>query len=306
MTTRPKFGRMYHHTTYGDGVCVNSEGNDGRCWVEFNGKNQLVCWEDLEMWGGIWARKSDKTKQNILICRPINKNPNIGSKTEKLMIGVSITKEVRKVFGITDDDTLVRTEMVGNRGKKRDLLHLFKSGKKIGESVKNASIGYNQISRTSLSNFCEKFFSGTTMKTRLETSFIKKARWNRAKAFSLDMVTEFQSKALEIITWALSDNPNEEILTIYNPGKGIVSVYSMKKILEQVKCLVNLSEDGNIQIGTGITVQRKGGDGNIPGPKDVLTHPSNGIQVKLKVNPFQEEVRQALITSFQIYEGNQK
>jgi len=57
MTTRPKFGRMYHHTTYGDGVCVNSEGNDGRCWVEFNGKNQLVCWEDLEMWGGIWEEK---------------------------------------------------------------------------------------------------------------------------------------------------------------------------------------------------------------------------------------------------------
>jgi len=196
---------------------------------------------------------------------------------------INILKEKFKIKGKLDN-----TSRSGIYGDKADVRISFDCGHYIDVNVKGYQIGFNQLVRTSISNFCKYFELSESDKLDLERIIQEKAKNTKKELFTekdWEKWSDFFKKNIEkLLKWAFSENPSREILVLYDKKTFAVKIYSMKDVLRELSKQKIEKTKGGFNLGKNISFQRKGGDGNVKTyPKTDLRHPSNNIQIKLKI-----------------------
>jgi hypothetical protein len=222
----------------------------------------------------------------------VNKNNAEEGKETELMIKnnicdwsqiINILKEKFKIKGKLDN-----TSRSGIYGDKADVRISFDCGHYIDVNVKGYKIGFNQLVRTSISQFCRDFNLSESDKLDLERIIREKAKNTKRELFTekdwVKWSVFFENNVEKLLKLAFSENPNREILVLYNKETFVVKIYSMKDVLRELSKQKIKRTKGGFNLGKNISFQRKGGDGNIKTyPKTDLRHPSNNIQMKLKI-----------------------
>lgn len=241
----------------------------------------------------------------------MNRNAYIGRNVEILFKNSindnpSVIAKIQGCFGI--DALFLSAISTGIHSEKADVKMEFANGHNIDANVKafkRSSVSYNQLTRTSISNFCSHFFD-EAMKGELEKAFIEKARNKKAQVFPESIRQRiqdvFEKKIDSIIEWAFSYKGSREILVIYERDTSMMYIYPMKEVLKNLKKEITFTRRGNIAIGDTIVFQRKGGNGvhSKDIPKDSLKHPGNNVQLKLKMREFVKVMDDTLLASYHI------
>jgi len=241
----------------------------------------------------------------------MNRNAYIGRNVEILFKNSiednpSVIAKIQEHFSIKS--RLLNAVSTGIHSEKADVKMEFADGHNIDANIKafkKSSVSYNQLTRTSISNFCSKFFDDT-MKTELEGLFIAKARKINAQVFPDEIQPRigkaFQEVAEKIIEWAFSYKQSREILVIYERDSSVMYIYSMKEVFKKLNKTLTFTKRGNIAFGETIVLQRKGGNGvhSKDIPKDSLKHPGNNVQLKLKMKEFVKIMEPVLLASYHI------
>lgn len=180
--------------------------------------------------------------------------------------------------------------VVGNLGKKTDVVIRDTNGNHVGASVKAYSgNGFNQITRMSIENFVKLFGVSDDVYKILKVSTIRKARKLSSKWISdkdVDLVVqEFERLASDIIEVSLLGEDRPQLLVLAESSLHQVRVFLMEELIEKIKTElgVRITPRGVISLHPCISVQKKGGNGRHEKyPKDDLRHGGNNIQVKAK------------------------
>jgi hypothetical protein len=108
-----------------------------------------------------------------------NRNAHIGRNVEILFKNSvednpSVIEKIQKYFDI--DSRFLTAISTGIHSEKADVKMEFADGNNIDANIKafkKTSVAYNQLTRTSITNFCKLFFD-EAMQTELEQLFITK------------------------------------------------------------------------------------------------------------------------------------
>lgn len=239
-----------------------------------------------------------------------NRNAYAGRNVEHLFVNSikdhpSVVSKIQKAFGI--DNRLINAINTGIHAGKVDVKLEFACGRNIDANIKAfKNMGFNQITRTTIKNFCEKNGFGSETISKLEQLSINKAR--KITSFWIPESEQEYIKSLiqpiaeNIVKWSFSSQSSREILVLYNRINNIMHIYTMKDVLKELDYSVSFTVRGNILIGKFILIQRKGGNGvhSKDIPKDSLKHPGNNIQLKLKINPFIKDMSYIELCSYEI------
>lgn len=213
---------------------------------------------------------------------------------------------IRKHFKISG--SFLKAISTGRHSEKVDVKMEFSDGRNIDANIKafsRSSASYNQMTRSSISSFCELFFDAE-MKELIEGLFIQKAKNKNNHTFPEEtasyIIPRFQAKAREILIWSLSRKSSREILVIFERDTRVMYIYPMKEVIKKINLNVSLTKNGCIALGDSIVIQRKGGNGvhSKDIPKDSLSHPGNNVQIKMKMKKFITEMSEVCISSYQI------
>jgi len=196
---------------------------------------------------------------------------------------INVLKEKFKIKGKLDN-----TSRSGIYGDKADVRISFDCGHYIDVNVKGYKIGFNQLVRTSISQFCKYFNLSESDKLDLDRIIREKAKNTKKELFTekdwIKWGIFFENNVEKLLKLAFSENLSREILVLYNKKTFVVKIYSMKDVLRELSKQKIERTKGGFNLGKNISFQRKGGDGNIKTyPKTDLRHPSNNIQMKLKI-----------------------
>ena len=239
----------------------------------------------------------------------MNRNAYVGRNVEQLFknsIGdnMDVVKKIQECFSIKS--RFLKAISTGIHSEKADVKMEFADGHNIDANIKayKKTTGYNQLTRTSIKNFCNKF--DLDCQSLLETLFINKAANVSSMTFPADKQDEIRKilepKIQEIVDWSFSYKSSREILVLYERQDSIMRIYSMKEVLKNIGIEFSFTEKGNIAIGKYIIFQRKGGNGIHA--KDIkktdIVHPGNNVQMKLKMNPFVAGMTAFEIASYSI------
>lgn len=241
----------------------------------------------------------------------MNRNAFIGRNVEVLFknsVGdhPDVIERIQGYFGIKG--RYLNSISTGIHSEKADVKMEFADGHNVDcniKAFKASSASYNQLTRTSITNFCTLFFDDS-MKAELERLFVDRARKASTQTFP-EHVREwvghaFQDKGTAILEWAFSYKQSREILVIYERDSSTMSLFPMKEIVKKLGKSVGFTKKGSIGIGTCVVIQRKGGNGvhSKDIPKDSLRHPGNNVQVKLKMKEFMTVMEHELLASYRV------
>lgn len=196
----------------------------------------------------------------------------------------------------------------GIHSEKSDVKMEFADGHNIDANIKafkQNGVAYNQLTRTSIANFCKLFFD-RSMQDEIELLFVSKARNTKSHVFPSSVQSRIgaaiQAKSDKILEWAFSYKQSREILILYERTTSVMLIYSMREVFKRLGKTVTFTKRGNIAIGETVVLQRKGGNGvhSIGIPKDSLRHPGNNVQLKLKMREFVKAMENILLTSYRI------
>jgi len=193
----------------------------------------------------------------------------------------------------------------GIHAEKRDVTLEFTCGRNIDANIKSyGEMGYNQLTRTSIENFCKKF--KLPHYKWLENLFLNKARNTRSKLFP-DIEQEKARNILEpivkeIVKWSISAKASREILVLFDNDQNLFRIYKMQNVLNNIGYKIDFTVKGNLIIGDYIVFQRKGGNGIGAAHlrKDDIRHPGNNVQLKMKMNKFVEGMEQQKIANYRV------
>lgn len=240
-----------------------------------------------------------------------NRNAYIGRNVEILFKNSiednpSVIEKIQKYFDI--ESRFLNAISTGIHSEKADVKMEFADGNNIDANIKafkKTSAAYNQLTRTSITNFCKLFFD-EAMQTELEQLFIAKARDKRSQVFPEvirpRIKAAMEAKVDKMLEWAFSYKQSREILVLYERTTSMMYIYPMKEVFKHLNKEVAFTSRGNIAIGDTIVLQRKGGNGvhSKDIPKDSLRHPGNNVQLKLKMLDFVKAMEGVLLTSYHI------
>ena len=241
----------------------------------------------------------------------LNRNAYIGRNVEILFknsIGdnPSAIAAIQRHFNIAG--RFLGAISTGIHAEKADVKMEFADGHNVDANVKafkESSVSYNQLTRTSLANFCRRF-DLTREQPKLERLFISKARDVSGKLFPEAVQDEmrpvFQRIAGDVLSWSFSFKQSREIVVVYERDASLMLLYPMREVIRELGTALSFTKKGNIAIGNCVIFQRKGGDGiHAAGiPRDSLRHPGNDVQLKLKMNDFVSQMQGILLASYSI------
>jgi len=223
-----------------------------------------------------------------------NKNAFVGMNNEQLIKNSIV--DYPSVINILKDRFNIRGELEntaggGIYGDKSDVRINFTCGHYIDANIKSyrTRVGFNQLTRTSVSKFCEDFDLSSQEKEELENIVVAKSRNTKNPLFSVEQQDKwgvfFRKNAKRILKWGFSENQNREILVLYDRDTSLVKIYHMKDVLQQLPTEITFTK-GGFNIGGCISFQRKGGNGSVSKniPKTTIQHPGNHIQLKIKIS----------------------
>ncbi|MCL2633963.1 MAG: hypothetical protein FWD34_05545 [Oscillospiraceae bacterium] len=203
-----------------------------------------------------------------------------------------IIKKLQNHFSIKSDlDNII---VVGTKGKKADVKMNFKCGQQIDVSVKSFKIAFNQMTRATVSNFCNKFGLSEDYCEELEGFVVEKSKKSGNDLFPQESRVKwgkvFSDKTKEIVKWGFSNNSKREIFVLYDKKTSIMRIYLMEDVLKNITTNITFTR-GGINIGDCLSFQRKGGDGSSSKKhhRNSIQHPGNNIQLKIKANKFIKE-----------------
>jgi len=238
----------------------------------------------------------------------MNRNAYAGMNIEHLIKNSivdhpSIIKKLQEKFNI--EGAFSNTSGGGIYGDKSDVRVNFACGRYIDVNIKGFkdNVGFNQLTRTTVSHFCDIFKLNNNDKIELENLVISKSKNKDKFLFSNEDNSKWESfftkNAKQIVKWGFSKNTSREILVLYNRTTSIVKIYAMKDILNNISTDVVFTK-GGVNIGDCISFQRKGGNGSLSKhiPKNTIQHPGNNVQLKLKVNRFIIEMEDILLGEY--------
>jgi hypothetical protein len=227
----------------------------------------------------------------------VNTNAYIGMDVERLFKNSvrnspDVIEQLRNHFSISG--TFATSYKTGTDAGKSDVILKFSDGRTLSANIKAFKAGFNQVTRATIATFCGRF--GTdSLKSIFDEAVIRVAR--RAGKFVLEadqelVATELHPIAQQIVQRSIAGDENPELLVLFDRGAGRMLIYDMAQILRDLDYSISFSGKGIIKIGKYFTIQRKGGNGvhSLHVPKDSLEHPGNGLQVKLNVRKFVNEV----------------
>jgi hypothetical protein len=201
----------------------------------------------------------------------------------------SVIKKLKEHFEIKGE--LEKATGGGIYGGKSDVRINFDCGHHIEVNVKGFkdTVAFNQLTRTSVSKFCEVFNLNADEKKELENIMVAKSKNTRNPLFTEEQQQKwgrfFRDNAKKMLKWGFSENPSREILVLYNRDTSVVKIYPMKKVLECLPTNISFTK-GGFNIGGCVSFQRKGGNGSLSKhiPKTTIQHPGNNIQLKVHLN----------------------
>lgn len=221
-----------------------------------------------------------------------NQNALIGMDTERLFknsIGnhAAVLNKLKEHFSIKGD--YAKSFSTGTDSGKSDVMVRF-TDSTLSANIKAYKTGFNQLTRTTISLFCNEF-SIHHLQSVFEEGAVRVASKQGRFISASDEVQVIETLAplaRDIVHFSLARKENPELLVLYNRTINVMHLYDMKDLLDNLEYDVTISGRGVIKIGKFITIQRKGGNGvhSIHIAKTSLAHPGNNLQVKMKVGHF--------------------
>lgn len=187
----------------------------------------------------------------------------------------------------------------GTSNKKSDLLAMYTGGTGIGINVKSArSIGFNQVTRTWLDSFASKIglseFATEAIQNGIDNHRLKRSKILIEAEYREQLADELSEKSGNIIEEIFMGIGNDvaKCLVLINKSTNTVHFYDIREAVSSISQQpITFSKNGVIQFGEFITMQRKGGDGNVKRPpKSDPKHPGNQIQFKMKIIKYMEQI----------------
>lgn len=215
------------------------------------------------------------------------KNAEKGDKHERLFSN-SLKNHPEVLQKLTDyfeiKGAFVRAYPTGAAGGKADVILSFSDPKHLRANVKSfGKVGVNQAARGSVQSFVQKCGLEELSKI-LDEGVVRKSKKGR---FILESDQDFVSQNLSplaktVVAYALARLEEPELLVLYDNVKGVMHLYDLRRMLDQMTYEVSFSKPGNIMIGEYILFHRKGGDGNSKKFEKISPkHPGNNLAVKL-------------------------
>ena len=221
-----------------------------------------------------------------------NQNALIGMDAERLFknsIGnqVAVLNTLKEHFVIKGD--YAKSFSTGTDAGKSDVMVRFTDAT-LSANIKAYKTGFNQLTRTTISLFCNEFniqHLQSLLKEGVVRVAAKKGRFI-LESDEPQVIETIAPLARDIVHFSLARKENPELLVLYNRTIDMMFLYDMKDLLDNLDYGVAISNRGVIKIGQFITIQRKGGNGvhSLHIPKTSLDHPGNNLQVKMKVGVF--------------------
>lgn len=239
-----------------------------------------------------------------------NKNAITGKNIEYLIKNSivdhpDVINKLKQHFKIQGE--LDNTTVDGIYGDKSDVKIYFSCGHHIDVNVKGfkASVGFNQLTRTSVSRFCDLFNLDADKKQELVNIVVAKSKNTNNPLFTEEQRQKwggfFKDNAKNMLKWGFSKNASREILILYNRDTSVAKIYPMKEVLNRIPTDVSFTK-GGFNIGSCISFQRKGGNGSLSRhiPKTSIQHPGNNIQMKIQLNKLIEILEPVKLTEYTI------
>jgi hypothetical protein len=187
---------------------------------------------------------------------------------------------------------------------------MYANAHAIGINMKSArpkpgaiSSGFNQVTRMWLENFSNKIglsdHSKAIIQHGVDNHRLRRSKILIEEGFRKALSSELQDKRFDIMEEIFRGKGNDvaKCLAIYNQTLETFYFYNIEDvILSLADQEITYSNRGVIQFGPFITLQRKGGDGNVKTyHKSDARHPGNQIQFKMKILSFVDSVSPLLM-----------
>ncbi|WP_423800761.1 hypothetical protein [Neobacillus sp. SAB-20_R2A] len=211
---------------------------------------------------------------------------------------INDNSEFRKILtdGLNDLD-LIRGEVISAQDVKRNscksdvILEVRETynSYEMGCSLKAAAANFNQLDRRWLSDWEGVLEMPQEVIDSIQSSLDRKRIRSRDVFISPDqesLVLPFIEDNLELILLELftRDDENLNVFVTYDENRDIWTIARIDDLINVLlREPISTSGSGVVYIGDCLTLQRKGGDGNITHvPKTSPMHPSNHLQFKIK------------------------
>jgi len=199
--------------------------------------------------------------------------------------------------------TVERAEKIAGRNKTDVRMYLSGSRNNVGCSIKSAKADFNQLDRRWLDDWVLTLNMPENIKNEIQNSIDRKGRpghsrdpfilqkqWSLVGGFfervKIQLLSElFTKNELDLTTLVAYDRDNRRWI--------ICRMFDIIRYIGQSN--VGITNKGIVTFGDYLSLQRKGGDGNITiPPKTSPLHPSNQLQFKVKplalVNAIQHQI----------------
>lgn len=202
-----------------------------------------------------------------------------------------VLKKIQNHFNI--EGAFLNAGGGGIYGDKSDARINFACGHYVDVNIKayKKDSGFNQLTRTTASKFCETFSLNAAMRQDLENLLIEKAKNTHQELFDNSAINRWakiiEKNAAAILKWGFSHTPSREIIALYDRDSSIFRIYPTKEVLNTLSKQITFTK-GGFDIGECVSFQRKGGNGSLSKtiPKYDIKHPGNNVQLKLKIHKF--------------------
>lgn len=202
----------------------------------------------------------------------------------------SILESIQKYFKL--EGQFLHAIGGGIHGEKADVKLGFASGHFIDVNIKAyKGTGFNQLTRTTVTKFCERFSLDEYMEADLKNLIIEKSKHTKSALFNENAIGRWSNivrkNAKAFLQWGFSYKASREIIALYDRDTSVFRIYPMSDVLNKLSIDVNFTK-GGFNIGNCVSFQRKGGNGSLSKtiPKHDIKHPGNNVQLKLKVHKF--------------------
>lgn len=239
----------------------------------------------------------------------MNRNAYIGQNIETLFknsigdhpLAIQAIQEKFKIDGV-----FLNAIKTGIHGEKVDVKLGFACGHNIDANIKafKEESGFNQLTRTSVSHFCD-IFKITDKEQDLENIIVAKSKYVNQPLFNTQDQNVwrpfFIKNKLDILKWCMSTTPSREILVLFNRTESKMLIYAMKDAINLLNGELVFTK-GGFNIGECVSFQRKGGNGSLSRniPKTSIKHPGNNVQLKLRTSKFVEIAEQIKLYDYKI------
>lgn len=159
----------------------------------------------------------------------------------------------------------------------------------VGCSIKAAKANFNQMDRRWLSDWAELLNMPAEVSSEIQSSLDRKLINSRAVFITPrqgEIIIPFLEENKERIVRELftRDEQHTKVFVAYDRSGLIWYIASIEEVINAiVQSPITLTRQGVVRFGDYLSLQRKGGDGNITNPpKSSPLHPSNHLQFKIK------------------------